>query len=90
MARKLCGEFEVAAERRAQELGAHLVQLVDGVADGPDAEVDVAAGADGGVGQREELTGLVPLVEDGSEGGFGGRRARTRGGGATPASACKS
>ena len=63
---------EVAAEGRAQEFGAHLVQLVDGVADGPDTEVDVAAGADGGVGEREELAGLVPLVEDSGEGGLVG------------------
>ena len=63
---------EVAAKGRTQEFGAHEVELVDPVADGPDAEVNVATGSDGGVGEREKLTGLVPLFEDGGEGGFVG------------------
>ena len=81
---------EEAAEGRAQEFGAHPVELVNGVADGPDAEVDVAAGADGGVGEGEELAGLVPLFEDGDEGGFVGGAVGFGRGGATWEGACRS
>jgi hypothetical protein len=62
------GGGEVAAERGGEEFGAHAVELVECVADGPDAHVDVAAGADGGIGDGEEFAGLVPLGEDVGEG----------------------
>ena len=61
---------EVATQRRAQQLTAHLVQLVHAVADGPDAHIHIAARADGGVGERQKLAGLVPSVEDGYERGL--------------------
>ena len=78
---------EVAAERGAHELASHAVEFVDAVADGPDAHVDAAARADGGVGEGEEFAGPVPFFERGGEGGLvrgffgGGEGGATRGGG---------
>ena len=59
---------EVASEGSGEKLRAHAVELVDGVTYGPDAHVDIAAGADGGVGDGEEFAGLVPAGEDIDEG----------------------
>ena len=59
---------EVAAEGSGEELGAHAVELVDCVADGPDAHVYIAAGSDSGIRDGEEFAGLVPLGEDVDEG----------------------
>ena len=59
---------EVAAEGSGEKLRAHAVEFVDCVADGPDAHVDIAAGADGGIRDGEEFAGLVPLGEDVDEG----------------------
>ncbi len=71
---------EVASEGRRHQLGAHAVQFVDRVANRPDAEVHVAACADGRVGDGDELTGLVPAIQHRGKGrlvlgAFGGRKA---------------
>jgi len=67
---KIVRRVEIAAERGAHELAAHLVHLIDGVADRPDAHVDVAAGADGRIGERKKLAGAVPVLEDGGKFGL--------------------
>ena len=72
--------FEIAAQGGGHELGHHLAEVVDGVADAPEDHVAVRAEADGGVGEREQAAGLVPAGEDFGEealvlGALGGGQA---------------
>ncbi len=54
--------FKVAAQRGAQQLGTHLVQVVHRVADGPQHQVAVAPQTHRGVAQGQHPARLVPAL----------------------------
>ena len=64
---KVMRRIEISAQCRAHQVAAHLVHLIDGIANRPDTHIHIAARSHGRIGERQKFAGLVPPRQNGGK-----------------------